>query len=777
MREIINFNENWLFHNGDITYKTPNHKGYAYVSAKTQRFHIGPASPLYRPEVDDFNDNVLMNEDKWESVNLPHDFIVGGEVNKNNNSALGFFNYGASWYIKRFTIPLEDENKRITLYFEGVATQSEIYLNGCILRRSETGYVPFEVDITDYVILGKENHLAVYVNSNVHEGWWYSGGGIYRNVKLIKTSLVSVDLYGLYVKPQKINDTLWKVNLELTVRNDYFNSKLVSANISLLDDGENEVGCITLNGEVNGKDKSVLKGEITVNNPKLYSPNSPTLYYAKTALSVDFKVVDEYKTHFGFRTFYVDANKGLFINEKHYKIYGMCAHGDSGLFGKAVPDNIHRYKVDLIKEMGANGYRTSHYMQAEAVMDELDKLGFIVMNETRWFSSTPESLAQLETLIKRDRNRPSVFFWSLGNEEYYHENNEGLKICKTMTALAKKLDDSRLIMTAVNLPNSATVYEYNDVLGINYNWNSYEKIHQKFPNKALFSSECCATGTTRGWYFDDCSVDGRVTAYDHDVNDDFKSREFNVKFIYEKDWLLGGFQWIAFEHRGEAVWPRLSSVSGAIDLFLQKKDAFYQNQSFFSNKPMVHLLPHWNFLGLEGEPIKVNAYTNQPLLKLFLNGKLIGEKHIEKFSKGEWVVPYEAGELKVIAYDSSGNEVVSDVKITSSSPYAIKLKQDTPNVYANGEDVAIFTCYAVDSNGLEVYDADINKVSFFTSGDCYVYSTGSDNTDHESVFNSSRRMYAGKISIAVKLGKNNSGMRLYAKASGMPTAFIDIITK
>lgn len=777
MREVINFNKDWMFHNGDIESTTPHHKGYAYMSAKTQRFHIGPAAPSYRAVPDECFNDALMNSDKWERVDLPHDFVIHGKVSEKNNCAFGFFDYEKAWYIKDFMLNDDDRNKRITLYFEGIATESVVYLNGCILHHNFTGYTPFEVDITDFVKYGQKNRLAVYVNSEVHEGWWYSGGGIYRNVKLIKTDLVSVDIYGVYLKPVKKTDTTWEVFAEITVRNDFSTEKQVNAIVSIQSASGQTVAVSNAVCNIDGKRKATLKTHVSIENPSLWSPDEPTLYYAFTTLSVDDKACDEQKTHFGFRTFFADANKGFFINGKHYKIYGMCAHADSGLFGKAVPDNIHRYKVQLIKQMGANGYRTTHYMQSESVMDELDKLGFIVMDECRWFSSAPEHLQELETLIKRDRNRPSVFFWSIGNEEYYHATDEGKRICETMSALARSLDDTRLIMTAVNLPDTATVYDLNDVLGINYCWKSYEKIHEKFPDKAVFSSECCATGTTRGWYFHDNARDGRITAYDHDINPDFRSREFTCKFIYEKDWLLGGYQWIAFEHRGEAAWPRLCSASGAIDLYLQKKDAFYQNQSYFSKEPMIHLLPHWNFQGLEGMPVKIVAYTNLPYAELFLNGKSLGKQKLEKFDCGNWLVPYEKGEIKVIGYNEDGNPVCFDKRETSANAYRLQLRQENFDVSANGEDAAIFTCYVVDEFGKEVYNAEIDKVSFFTSAGCFVYSTGSDNTDHETIFHSWRKMYQGKISVAVKITEQNKDLTLYAQANGLISASVKIITQ
>lgn len=774
MREKLDFNENWLFHKGDIKNNTPSNKGYSYMTAKTQRMHIGPASPMYYAEPDSFDDNVLYTDDRWNKISIPHDFIIGGTPKETNNNALGFFDYDNGWYIKRFTLNNADKNKRLTLYFEGVATECTVYLNGCILHRSFSGYTPFEVDITDYVIFEKENHLAVYVNTEQHEGWWYSGGGIYRPVYLIKTDLLNIDLYGIYVKPIKTNESDWDVFAEITVRNDYCLDKSADINLNILSSSGKIIASGQQTAVIEKKDKRVVKLKLSVNNPSLWSPETPNLYYAQASISQNGSILDMYSVHFGFRTFHVDPEKGFFINDKRYKIKGFCGHADCGLTGKAVSNNIHRYKVQLLKEMGANGYRTSHYPQSEVLMDELDKNGFIVMDEARWFGSSQENLQQLEILIKRDRNRPSVFFWSLGNEELYHAKEEGLRICKTMTALARKLDDTRLIMTAVNLPDDATVYEENDVIGINYCWDSYERVHKKFPNKGLFSSECCATGTTRGWYFDDNDERGYISAYDHDINDGFRSREFNYKFIMNNDWILGGYQWIAFEHRGEAVWPRLCSQSGAIDLYMQKKDAFYQNKSFFTDAPMVHILPHWNFKGLENEPIKVCAYTNTCSVELFLNNKSLGKQSVERYSHAEWIVPYEIGEIKVNAYNENGDIVATDKRITSENPYKLVLKQDTFDVYANGKDLAIFTCYTVDKNGNEVYDAEIPKVSFFTSGDCKVYSTGSDISDHDSIFNSVRRMRAGRISIAVKLGKTPENLKLFASSNGLISACAEI---
>ena len=432
-----------------------------------------------------------------------------------------------------------------------------------------------------------------------------------------------------------------------------------------------------------------------------------------------------------------------------------------------------------MKEMGANGYRTSHYMQAESLMDALDENGFIVLDETRWFESTEESKEQLKSLILRDRNRPSVFFWSIGNEEPYHVKEQGHRIAQSLISFVKKYDATRPIFTAVSYsPNKSTVYDDCDVIAINYNWKLYDEVRRLYPGKAVISSECCATGSTRGWYFEADESRAFLPAYDRDTTDEFRSRQRSWKFIDENDWILGGYQWIAFEHRGEACWPRLCSQSGAIDLFMQKKDAFYQNLSYWSDgkeKPMIHLLPHWNFKGMEGEKIRVVAYTNAEEAELFLNGNSLGKEIIAKYGFGEWFVPYEVGELRVNAY-IDGKIVATDCKVTSETPYKLALRLDTEDVKANGRDIALFTCSVLDEKGNEVPDADAT-VNFIAEGAGKILSTGSDITDHDSLFLSERKMRAGKITVAVKLGEKAGNLKLVAMSTGLKSVVLNIELK
>ena len=768
MREKISFNKNWKFHKGDIDVFLPSNKAAVYYAAKTERELSGPASR-------DYNTGDYASEE-WEIVDLPHDFVITEAPERKYNEGLGFLPYKNAWYIKRFELSEADRQKRLVIYFEGIATHSTVYLNGCLLKRNFTGYTGFEVDITDVVDFDRENTLAVYVNTEHHESWWYEGGGIYRNVWLIKTNEISVDLYGLYAMPKKTETDTWRVNAELTLRNDRAVDGKISVLGEIIDADGNTVAAANLECEVERKNKGVFNYEFFVDSPSLWSPDTPIQYTMRARLFENGIEIDRYEVKFGFRTVVADPAKGLFINGKHYKIQGVCGHADCGLMGKAVPDNIHRYKVELIKEMGANGYRTSHYPQAEALMDALDANGFIVMDEVRWFESTDEALAQLEALVKRDRNRPGVIFWSLGNEELFHVTEKGRRIAQRMFSVLKRLDSSRLVMTAINItPENATVCDELDVIGVNYCWEAYAAVHEKFPDKPVISSENCATGTTRGWYFDNDPSKAFISAYDHHSSEIYMSREYTWKFISERDWMMGGYQWIAFEHRGEAVWPRLCSQSGAIDLFLQKKDAFYQNQSHWTKLPMVHLLPHWNFKGLEGENIPVFAYTNASEAELFVNGKSYGRKKIEKFGHGEWLVPYAPGKIEVVAYD--GDKIVArDEKITSGAAKTLRLTLDSKDISANGEDIAIFSCYAVDEDGNEVYDAS-PTVSFSANEYGKIYSTGSDITDHTSIFLSTRRMRAGRIGVAVKLADKKGELKVYAHSDGLDSAVITVDVK
>lgn len=754
----------------------PAEKGPLYNHAKAIDARWGPGSKCYNDNSTWWQDDEIGTTEPWKTVKVPHDYVVDQIPDRRFNEGLGFMETKNAWYRKTFTLAKEDKSKRITLYFEGVTNYATVWVNGCLAKRSFTGYVPFEVDITDYAVFGEDNVVSLYIDASSHEGWWYDGGGIYRNVWLIKTDMVSVDTYGVYVAPQKVTDTKWSVPVEITLRNDDFKNHRVKVVTQITDEAGNVVASSQMTASVNLKDKKTVKTLMEVDSPKLWDCESPNLYYVKTTLLSGEKEIDSTTTHFGFRTIHFDADKGFFLNGKHTLIKGLCAHEDFGLQGKAVFDRMKRYKISLMKEMGANGYRTSHYCQSEQTMDELDRQGFLVMDETRWFGTSDEYIDQLETLVKRDRNRPGVIMWSLGNEESHHLTETGKRFCERLASVVRRLDSTRPVTSAIsNDPLNAKIYNSHDIIGINYNLNQFDDIHAKYPHVPLYSSENCATGTTRGWYGDSSPKRSFINAYDHDTDSWFLGRERTWQFFMEREWIAGGYQWIAFEHRGEALWPRLCSQSGAIDLFGQKKDAFYQNKSFWSSEPMVHILPHWNLKGREGEDVPVWVYTNCSEVELFYNGESMGRQKIDKYSHGEWTLNYAPGKVSAIGY-TDGKKVCTDSVETTGDAVALKLEMQTDELTASVYDCAVIACYAVDKNGNKVPDAVCN-VSFDTNDLGYVRSTGSDITDHTPLCSMDRKMRAGVVAALVESTGKAGTLKVYASAPGLKSDRLEIEVK
>lgn len=779
MRTRERFNTNWKFHCGDIKLDRPVDKGSIYIQSKTERYKMGPAAIHYNDDPDNWEVAPNCPNETWETVMLPHDYVVWGTPDPKENNTLGYVKYDNAWYRKHFTIPKEDSDKRIVIEFNGCSGSSTVYLNGCLMKHNFCGYTSFEVDITDYVIYGGENVLAVYINLEEFEGWWYEGGGIYRDVWLTKTDKIAVDTYGVYINPVRVSDELWRAELEATLVSKSAIDEDADIVTEIIDKCGSTVAVAKASLSVPSQYKATVKYETEIRSPHLWDIDDPYIYEVKTTVYKNGAPCDEHFTRTGFRYYRCDANEGFFLNGRNVKIKGVCAHEDCGLLGKAVPANVHRYKMKLLKEMGANGYRTSHYQQNAAILDALDELGFIVLNEARWFASTEEGISQLEALVKRDRNRPSVFFWSLSNEEYYHATEQGGKISQTLMRALRRLDKTRPVTSAVNRGHEQAtgLFDELDFIGVNYTWEIYELLHKKYPDKAILSSENGATGSSRGWYLPDRSDIAYLSAYDKDTTDRYKSREYTWKFISEREWMMGGYQWAGFEHRGETVWPRLCSQSGAIDLFLQKKDAFYQNRSHWSDEPNIHILPHWNIEVYDNEPVRVWAYTNCEEAELFLNGKSLGRKKVEKHTHVEWMVDYEPGKIEAIGYNG-GKIVASENHETAGKPERLVLRLE--NEVRSNIDVAIITCYAVDAEGRFVPNAS-PTVSFHTNKMGRIISTGSDICDHTPLGSPIRKMREGYISVAAGVAITGGApvadggvIEIYAHADGLQSARLKI---
>lgn len=775
MRNEILLNEGWRFHLGDIVQKFIPDKGPVYSQSKLERKLQGPAAYKYFDGIDPYSAPCELTDDGWKVVNLPHDYVVQQDLNKNENNTLGYLHYDKSWYRRYVKLPEGSEGKRITLRFDGITGNSTIYVNGCLMKHNYSSYNTIEVDISDVAYFDKENVIAVFVDPTGFEGWWYQGGGIYRNVYLTITEPVAIDLYGVYAPYQKLDGNNWQIDYETTVLNTSYEDVTVKAVTKLIDKDGNCISVAEGESEIALRDEAVLKYSAIVENPMLWDCDNPNLYSVETELYQNGELIDTNNTRIGFRTIEFTVDRGMLLNGKPTFINGLCGHQDFGLTGLAVPDNICKYKVKLMKEMGANGYRTSHYQYTTAYMDAFDEMGFLVMDEARWFESSEEGIKQLESLLRRDRNRPSVIFWSTSNEEPHHCTTLGKRVHKAIMAHIRKFDKTRPVVAAVsNSPDKCKIYDDCELVGINYNTWLYDTVHEMYPDKPIFASEFAATGTTRDWNYPDSSSDRRIRDYDKDTNNWFQGRENSWKIIKSKPFVFGAYQWTAVEHRGETIWPGICSFSGAIDIFLQKKGAFYQNLSYWSEKPMAHIVPHWNFAGLEGEEVLVTVYTNCDELELFLNGKSLGKKSIPLYERGEWNVVYEPGELKVVGY-KDGKSVCEDKRETTGKPVALNLRLE--NEFKNdGIELALFTCECLDEEGRVVPDA-AEFVEFSVSNPAVIVGTGSDNTDGHNVTNPSRQMYMGKISVAVRPKKGQESFELIARSKNCKTKIIKINCK
>jgi beta-galactosidase len=783
MREKLLFDFNWKFHQGDLDVPFATAHGPTVRHAKTARAMWGPAAKAYDDDNSEGPGKDVLNPVQWDDVRLPHDYIVKQVPKAKNNGSFGYFTYENAWYRNRFILGEEDRNKRITLLFEAVTSYATVYVNGCLLARNFCGYTTFEVDATDVVNYGEENIVAVYVDTREHEGWWYEGGGITRHVWLIKTDLVSVDLWGVYVHPEKGPGKKWKVPIETTVRNDGAKEKKTKIKSEIIDKNGKILGIVSGEIVIEGKWKASLKQEMEVEDPYLWDTENPNQYLLKTSIEGEGGEVDSIETKFGFRTIRFDGETGFYLNEKPVKIKGVCCHFDYGLTGRAVPESVQRYRLEELKEMGANGYRASHYPHSEYTMDMLDELGFLVMDETRWFESSPEGLRQLEMVVKRDRNRPGVIFWSIGNEEPFMVEEKGVRISETMKAFIRRLDKTRPVTAANNRdPVLSPVHAVYDVIGINYCMDQYDDTHKLYPNVAIVASEISMGGTTRGWYKQNDPGKGYITAYDHDTPHPMykvprhRSLENVWKFVDERPWVMGIYQWTGLEYRGECQWPRVCSQSGSFDLFLFKKDQYYNNKAHWTNEPMVHILPHWNLTGQEGEEINVWVYTNCEEVELWQDGKSFGKKNIEKNGHGEWLVTYRPGKLEAKGY-MAGKMAAEDKVETTGKASALKLRRENQgDVYANFEDTVLLACYCIDKQGCEVPDATA-KITFESNGIGNILGTGSDVSDHIPVWNHVRRMRAGLCAVAVRVGPKGGSLRVYAKAEGLEPAMIEIDVK
>lgn len=742
MRERFLIDLGWRFYRGDLADTNQHGFLYPYMHAKTECGH-GPAAMDY----DDSN---------WPVVNLPHDYVVHGTPDPKELTNFSCLKRENAWYRKYFRLEPEACRRRITLEFEGILTKSRIWVNGCYMGMNESGYNSFEVDISEIARFGDDwNVVSVYVDTSEYEAWWYEGGGIYRHVWLNQTELVSVDLWGVWIHPQKEIGDRWQTPVETTLRNDGYETQAVAVRQTIAGADGAVLASVEDQCSVAPKDKTLLRQSLTAESPRLWSLEEPNLYTLVTEIWMDGQLTDRVETNFGFRTIEFDPERGFFLNGVLTVIRGMCLHEDHGGLGAALPDRVKEYRVRRLKEMGCNGYRFSHNPHSPETLDACDRLGMLVMDENRWFTAAKEGLTRLEMMLKRDRNHPSVILWSMGNEEFLQAKESGGKIMRAMRACVKKLDPTRPVTMAMHtglLDHGAI--DYCDVVGMNYNIELCPEIHARHPDKAILFSECQGVSETE---------------------DALCDREAGIRtwqIVSELPYVCGMFAWTGMSYRGENDYPNLFSPCGAMDHLGYPNPGFYYYQACWGGKPVTSIQPHWNQKVPAGTEIPVRVLSTGDQVSLYLNGRLLGTKPSDPIRQCDWNVPYAPGELRAVV-TRQGKPEAECVRRTTGPACRLVVVPEQSDVAADGLDVAIFSIYAVDESGLQVPDAN-QEVRLRIEGGKLLTADNGDVTDCSDRTKPVCKLYRGVCQAIVQSETGAGMLRLEAAGEGLTGAEVSL---
>ncbi|HWC58995.1 MAG TPA: beta-galactosidase GalA [Verrucomicrobiae bacterium] len=708
-REHLSLDTNWKFHLGDDWPDAVN-----YVNAGRCG---GPAA-------EHFSDSY------WRVVNLPHDWAVELPFDPAADGGHGFKALGVkyptnsvAWYRRTFELPEEDKSKRIWLTFDGVYRDTIVCVNGYFVKHHEGGYYPFREDITDVVKFGGANTIAVRVDASIPEGWFYEGAGIYRHVWLDKTAPVAIAPDGIFVQSEfdkNIPEGAPKIAVEVNLLNSLTNAAKATVNCEIVSPDGKSLKTFSNSEELPRKSQRVVNLKSKVSAPVLWSPESPKLYKVITTVSVRNEIVDRQETVFGIRTVGFDATNGFLLNGRHYELYGTCNHQDHAGVGEALPDALQYFRVAKLKEFGCNAIRTSHNPPTPELLEACDRLGLLVMDEKRVLASDSEGLRRWDEQIRRDRNHPSVAIWSIANEEFLVQDTpQAANIARSMQELAKELDPRRPVTYAS--PEDDVFQGINTVIevrGWNYHYGQQmDRYHAAHPTQPNVGTEQASVVGTRGIYEND-KKRGYVSAYDLVWPGWTTTAESWWSYFAPRPWLSGAFVWTGFDYRGEPTpywWPCVNSHFGILDTCGFPKDVFYYYQSWWTTNPVLHLLPHWNWPGHEGQEILVQAFSNCKQVELFLNGTSLGKQEMKPNSKLSWQVKYAPGTLSAKGFDAAGNFVAETKVETTGEATQIQLVPDRKIINADGEDVSVFTVSAADAQGRAVPIAQ-NKINFTLAG-------------------------------------------------------------
>ena len=664
-RERLCFDQDWMFAYGHASDPTKDFgcgtEYFNYLTKANSIHNEGPYTIRFQPG------------DQWKAVDLPHDWVVDLAYSRDASYSHGHKQVGwkfpqtsVGWYRKTFNLPKEDKGKHFRIQFDGIFRNAQIWVNGFFVGVEPSGYIHQDYDITDYLLFGDEpektNLICVRCDASLEEGWFYEGAGIYRHVWLEKSYPLHVTTGGTFVHcTLSENYTKARVTIETEVCND-FNHKLPTYSVehSILDAAGNVVARAGAEGKaLLAREKHSSAAVCEVLSPALWDLDNPNLYKVITRVLLDGKTVDEFTTRTGFREIVLDKDKGFFLNGKHIKLKGTNNHQDHAGVGSAIPDGLQRYRIERLKWMGANAYRASHNPMTAELLDLCDEMGMLVFEENRLLGINPYQISVLENMIRRDRNHPCIFLWGIGNEEWGVEwEDRGTEIASTMREYAHRADSTRPMGVASS--SGPHILRTVDVAGYNYiSQHPIDEHRANYPERIAMGSE-----ETTG-----CGIRGEYSPESVGF-----PMERGWQFYDGRPWLLGLFYWTGFDYRGEPTpreYPATGSQFGILDYCGFAKDEAYYLKSWWGDEPVLHIFPHWNLEGHEGETVKLKVYSNCDEVQLVVNGKKLERKKMPKNGHLEWDAVYKPGYVQAIGY-KNGKVLMKKRINTAGEPSRVK---------------------------------------------------------------------------------------------------------
>lgn len=756
----------WRFHAGDVESPLPNTHTAAYMNHKSG-YARGAAGRSF-------------DDSDWRTLDLPHDWSIEHPRDPSHHVDSSFLPRGIGWYRRHFRLDPAEAGRRVAIEFDGVSTHCTVWVNGHLMHRNFGGYTPFTVDFTDVARYGDQhNTVAVRVDATYVEGWWYEGAGIYRHAWLIRSAPIHFRDDGVAVRPARVGGDRWEVRVEAEVASVAYEPFAGTVEFAIEEPSGRQIAAATAAVECDGRCGAVASATMAVDRPGLWSADSPVLYRARCRLANrGGDEVDTFDAAFGFRTLRFDADAGFFLNDVRTPLLGTCNHQDHAGVGVALPDSLHAFRIRKLREMGCNAYRCSHHPPARELLDACDRLGMLVMDESRTFDSSPVALGQLEAMVRRDRNHPSVVLWSLCNEESIQTSPQSLRIARAMAERVRAMDPTRPITAAVSggVLNDGCIGDALDVMGVNYQLHLHDPYHAKFPKKPVFAAETNSVISTRGEAADDA---GRCVFADDDTRllAWSASARATWRHVRERPWLAGLFIWTGFDYRGEPSplhWPCVNSHFGLLDLCGFEKNGFWRHKAYFTAEPFVRLATHWTWPGREGQQIAVTAMSNCDEAELFLNDRSLGRRAVDPVEFATWPVAYEPGTLRAVAY-REGAPAAEHSVATAGETAGLRLwVMDEGPAPADGEHVVPVAVMAIDTAGRFV-PASGERMEFAISGPGRILGVGNgDPAGHEPDLATGRSLFNGLAQVLVQATREAGEITVTATAGRLPPAVLTL---